>query len=254
LSLTDDKATFFDDLLAQYERDFEAFSRELKRLLGPFIRTGPHTAAEVRAFFQGTGINEVAANFVNQYDTVIQYTQQVATQAGIPLVLPERSLTILSLFKDNQVQNILNASIPIQQNILDASFRYGIEESRLGTIIAELSRDIDIAGRRIISEAFTGASMYDRTIKFGQFKNAGVDLYFYDGPVDGKNRKACEITLGDSRQSTGWTLDGIAGSETPFIACGGYNCRHEWLPFVSGLDDLIKEMQRDAGIVRTVNL
>ena len=47
---------------------------------------------------------------------------------------------------------------------------------------------------------------------------------------------------------TGWTMEEVSASETPFIQCGGYNCRHEWLPFVEGLDDLIKDMQKDAGI------
>jgi len=107
---------------------------------------------------------------------------------------------------------------------------------------------IDTAGRRIATEALTGASMYDRTIKFEQFKHADVELYYYDGPIDKDNRPACSGTLVDPRQSTGWTLAEVQGSMTPFITCGGYNCRHEWLPFVEGLDDLVKDMQRDAGI------
>lgn len=244
-----DKTIFFDDLLSQYELEFEKFSTELKRLLSKFIQSGPHTSAEVTAWFEGTGMSQIATGFVNKYDSVIQYTQQVAKASGIPLVLPDRSLSLLALFKENQVDNIMNAAGIINKGVVDASFRYGIGESKLSTIIAELGKGIDIAGRRIVAEAVTGASMYDRAIKFEQFKHADVELYFYDGPVDSKNRDVCASTLSSPKQSTGWTIGDIQSSETPFVSCGGYNCRHEWLPMVEGLDDLVKEMQRDAGII-----
>ena len=104
-------------------------------------------------------------------------------------------------------------------------------------------------GRRIITEAVTGASIYDRTIKMEQFRHADVELYFYDGPLDKVTRDTCKATLSDGKQGTGWTFAEIQGSETPFITGGGYNCRHEWLPFVEGLGALIKDMQKDAGII-----
>ncbi len=244
----DDKVVFFDDLISQYELEFEKFSTQLKRMLSVFIQSGPHTAAEVAAFFEGTGFGTVATNFVQKYDSVITYVKQVSEVSGIPLVLPERSLSILALYKDNQLQNILDASGSIKKGVVDASFRYGIGEAKLDTIISELGKGIDIAGRRIVSEAVTGASMYDRAIKFEQFKHADVELYFYDGPVDSKNRDECAATLGDPRQGTGWTIADIQSSQTPFVTGGGYNCRHEWLPMVKGLSDLVKDMQKDAGI------
>lgn len=244
----DDKVIFFDDLLSQYELEFQAFSTQLKRMLSVFIQGGPHTSAEVTAFFEGTGFDAVANGFVAKYKSVIDYTKQVSKASGIPMVLPDRSLSLLSLYKDNQVQKILGASEEIMRTVTDASFRYGIGESKLNTIINELSAVIDTTGRRIVTEAVTGASIYDRTIKFEQFKHADVEKYFYDGPVDSKNRDECAATLGDGRQSTGWTIADIQSSQTPFTTCGGYNCRHEWLPMVPGLDDLIKDMQKDAGI------
>jgi len=244
----DDKVVFFDDLLAQYELEFEAFSTQLKRVLAKFIQGGPHTTAEVAAFFEGSGFETVAQNFVAKYDSVIKYTKQVALESGIPLVLPEKSLAILDLYKANEYNKILNASNSILNSVVDASFRYGIGESSLSTIVNELSAVVDTAGRRIITEAVTGASIYDRTIKMEQFKHADVEKFFYEGPLDKVTRDTCLATLNDGKQSTGWTMSEIQDSETPFITGGGYNCRHEWLPFVEGLDDMIKEMQRDAGI------
>ena len=119
---------------------------------------------------------------------------------------------------------------------------------RVSTIIAELSKGVDAVGRRVVAEAVTGASIYDRTIKYQQFTNSEVKLYFYEGPYDKVTRDVCISTIRDPRQSTGWTMADIQGSETPFITCGGYNCRHEWLPMVEGLESAIKDMQKDAGI------
>ena len=248
MSLMDSKTIFFDDLLAQYELEFEAFSTQLKRMMSKFIQSGPHTYEEVAIFFQGSGFETVATSYVQKYDSVIKYTKQVALESGIPLVLPDKSLAILDLYKANEYNKILNASNAILNSVVDASFRYGIGESKLSTIVNELSAVIDTTGRRIITEAVTGASIYDRTIKMEQFRHADVELYFYDGPYDSVTRDECKATLNSSYQSTGWTFAQIQGSETPFITCGGYNCRHEWLPYVDGLDDMIKEMQKDAGI------
>ena len=80
----DDKVIFFDDLLSQYELEFQAFSTQLKRMLSVFIQGGPHTSAEVTAFFEGTGFDAVANGFVAKYKSVIDYTKQVSKASGIP--------------------------------------------------------------------------------------------------------------------------------------------------------------------------
>jgi hypothetical protein len=244
----DDKVKFFDDLLASYELEFEKFGRELKRSLSAFIQSGPHTKAEVGAWFKLSGADRVAQSFINKYDSVIEYTRQVSIESGIPLVLPDRSLNLLTLYKENQMLDILGSAEPILKNVADASFRYGIGEARLETIINELGAVINDTGRRIVTEAVTGASIYDRTIKFEQFRHAGIELYFYDGPYQpgtgpGANRPACRETLEDPRQSTGWTMADIQSSQTPFITGGGYNCRHEWLPMVPELKEELEEVQ-----------
>ena len=253
MSYTTEKAAIFDKLLLDYEREFAQFSVGLKRMLAELIQTGPLTKSEVIAFFSESGMMDVASSFVNRYDEVIDFTAMISKKTGIPLVLPERSLVLLELYKQNQVQNILGASESIMKTVTDASFRYGIGESKMSTIIKELDEIVNVAGRRIVSEAYTGASIYDRTVKYEQFTNAEVELYFYDGPLDKVTRDVCRTTLSNSKQFSGWTIEDIRGSGTPFAVCGGYGCRHEWLPFVEGLDDLIKGMQKDAGITQGIN-
>jgi len=247
VTLIDDKAKYFDALLSQYESAFESYMTGLNKILPGFVRGGPHTKAEVRVFLQEGGLNTLANEMVSKYDDVIGYTKQVASLSGVPLVLPEKSIAFLSLFKDNEIDNILGSAESIIKTVTEASFRHGIGEVPLKTIIKDLQETITTQGRRLITEAHTGANMYERAIKFEQFTNAEVELYFYDGPTDSKNRDECASTLSSSNQSTGWTMGDIQGSETPFIACGGYNCRHEWLPFVPGLDAEIERMAKEAG-------
>ena len=250
MSLLDEKNKVFDKLLLEYEQEFGQFSKELKRDLYRFIQTGPHTKADVLAFFEGTNFTATVNGFVDRYDDVLAYTKRVAKESGIPLVLPERSTSILALYKENQIESILSNQESIIRTVTDASLRYGIGESKIDTIIKEIEGEINTVGRRIITEAHTGASMYDRYVKYEQFNNAKVDLYFYDGPVDSKTRDACMATLNDPRQETGWTMAEIASSETPFITCGGYNCRHEWLPYVENLDAEIERMYGETAGVR----
>ena len=249
MALFDEKNKVFDALLADYEKEFQSFSTQIKRQLSEFIQGGPYTKTEVTTWFiEQNGMDALAQGFVDKYSDVLDYTRQVSREAGIKFVLPQRSADIIGLYQQNQVSNILGSSEEIIKTVTDASLRYGIGEQRLNTIIADLERTVDTVGRRMVTEAFTGASVYDRTVKFEQFQNAGIELYFYSGPLDDVTRDVCVATLSDPLQATGWTLAQIQDSGTPFGSGGGYNCRHEWLPFVPGLDDLIKDMQKDAGI------
>lgn len=242
-----DKAKFFDELQSRYESQIGKFSKILESNLSGFIKGGPYSKAEVDQWLIGLGIQDLSNDFVNHYDDVIEYTKLVSVASDIPLVLPGTSEQVLALYKENQIQYILKASDEIAKTVTGASFRYGVGEDSLKNIIKELESTIETAGRRIVTEAYTGANIYDRTIKFIQFTNSDVELYFYDGPLDSHTREVCQNTLNDPRQATGWRLIDVQSSETPFSTCGGYNCRHEWLPFVPGLDAEIEQAARKAG-------
>ena len=239
-----DKAKFFDDLQRKYELGFEQVAKNIKTNIAGFIKGGPYTNEEVTQWLMGMGIQNISEEMVGSYDGVIQYTKLVAAAANVPLVLPENTATILSLYKENQVQHILRASDEIAKTITDASLRYGIGEQKIATIISDLEKTVETVGRRIVTEAYTGANIYDRTVKYMQFTNANIELYFYDGPLDSKTRDVCQATLNDPRQATGWRLIDVQSSQTPFSTCGGYNCRHEWLPFVPGLNEEIEAMAK----------
>lgn len=248
MSYIDNRNKILNDLIAEFEREFAAYGTKLKRMVEQFIRQGFTSREEAIRFFAGTGYVDVVNSMIAKYDGVMEITRQMSKEIGIPFVLPKTAPGILSLIKDNKVQTLLGANNQIMNTINDSALRFGLGEQSLRTIVTGLSSQIDDFTRRLSTEAFTGASIYERTSKMQLFEEAGIELYFYSGPVDSHNRDECAATLGDSRQSTGWTIADIASSETPFIGAGGYNCRHEWLAMVPGADALVKEMQRDVGI------
>jgi len=249
MSYIDNRNEILNDLIAEFEREFAAYGTKLKRMIEQFIRQGFTSHEEVIRFFAGTGYVDVVNSMIAKYDRVLDVAKQMSTEIGIPFVLPKTAPTILSLIKENKVQTLLNANNQIMNTINDSALRFGLGEQSLRTIVTDITSQIDDFTRRLSTEAFTGASIYERTAKMQLFKQAEIELYFYSGPVDSKNRDSCTNTLADSRQDTGWTMGDIASSETPFIGCGGYNCRHEWLAFVPGADALIKEMQKDIGTI-----
>ena len=254
MSYIDNRNKILNDLIAEFEREFAAYGTKLKRMVEEFIRQGFTSREEAIRFFAGTGYVDVVNSMIAKYDGVLEITRQMSKEIGIPFVLPKTAPGILNLIKDNKVQTLLGANNQIMNTINDSALRFGLGEQSLRTIVTGLSSQIDDFTRRLSTEAFTGASIYERTSKFQLFQEAEIELFFYFGPYipgpgPGTNRPVCQATLEDPRQGTGWTIADIASSETPFIGAGGYNCRHEWLAFVPGADALVKEMQKDANII-----
>jgi hypothetical protein len=119
-----------------------------------------------------------------------------------------------------------------RQDIIKFGIRGQVEGLSLKEMTAGLEKMFAEMGRRLNTEAFTGLGLSDALIKKDLFDKAGIEKYYYDGPSDGKTRTSCQSTLSNSKQAEGWSMEEIGASETPFIERGGYNCRHEWLPFI----------------------
>ena len=149
--------------------------------------------------------------------------------------LNESSLGFLELVSE---QNLINLGVikdTIINTMIDSGLKAKVEGLPFGTIVAQLQEQVQDLGRRLSTEAYTGITGFDKSIKSFEYAEAGVKKYVYVGPADAKTRDECLNTLNDSRQGTGWTRDEIASSGTPFIMTGGYNCRHEWQAFLEDI-------------------
>lgn len=98
-----------------------------------------------------------------------------------------------------------------------------------------------------VSEATTLAETlqqtYFRTVMAEQFaeleeQNGRLRVrYYYDGIRDDKNRLFCVKELNRERPLTRRQIERLDNGQlpNPFLTCGGYNCRHQWLPSAESL-------------------
>lgn len=236
-SILNDKNKYFDDLIRSFERDFKTFSRVIKADLAVLIRQGRLERQFIDAMFQDAELSQLIADFVSKYDEVIRFTKELSQQMGVPFVLPRESLELLERIQEQNIQRLLATREPIVNAMIDAGLRSEVEGVSFDVIQNLLDNTIDELGRRISTEIQTGISIFDRTIKSEQFEEAGIEKFVYWGPLDNKTRIECQEALESEYQKTGWTRDDIesfvASNEhrLSFIGGGGFNCRHEFLPF-----------------------
>ena len=146
--------------------------------------------------------------------------------------LNESSLGFLELVSEQNLVNLGVIKDTIVNTMIDSGLKAKVEGLPFRMIVAQLQEQIQDLGRRLSTEAYTGITGFDKSIKSFEYAEAGIKKYVYVGPADAKTRDECLQTLSDPRQGTGWTRDEIAGSGTPFVSTGGYNCRHEWQAFL----------------------
>jgi hypothetical protein len=242
------KDAHLNSLIIKFEKEFVAFDTKIRTRLSKLLRSPKISRAGIEALFKELGYETLIAKFINEYKSVIKFSKQLSTELGISVILPNRSLFLLNMLKQHSNLKMLHANTAIIDTMMDAGLRFHIEGLSLGSITTEIEKGMGLLGRRISTEAFTGISTYGRTLNSEQYKAADIELFFYDGPVDSHNRDECRAVLNDPRQATGWSRDDIAGSPVDFTTGGGWNCRHEFIPFLPEAQILINEMVSDAQI------
>ena len=227
-----EKNISLDKLIAEFEAEFAQLTRGVKVGFSSLIRKGVPTKEAVLALFDESGYEQLVQGMVDKYGELIKYSVQLGKAVGVPLVLPARSLALIELVKENTLIHFDHLKDAVANNMLDAGLRMEIEGTPLRTIIAELTGDLENIAHKFGAEAHTGASIFDRTIKSEQFKEAGIELFVYVGPNDGKTRDECLEALAAGAV----TREDINGLAVSFSGGGGYNCRHEFLPYVEEID------------------
>ncbi|KPK95801.1 hypothetical protein AMJ80_03575 [bacterium SM23_31] len=229
------KNKYIDKLIADFSKEFEQLSRYLKINISSVIKGGVPTREAIEQLFSEAGYDGIIQNFIDKHTELINYAKQVGGKLGFPLVLTDRSIALLEILEEQSIMRMLTVKDGIINNLIDAGLRGEIEGAGLRTIIAGLADEFDGIAHKFATEAFTGISVFDRTIKSENFKEAGIEKFIYFGPLDELTRDTCRAALTDPRQQTGWTIEEINNSPVGFTIGGGWNCRHEWLPFVGEL-------------------
>ena len=233
-SIIQKKDAHFQAMLNKFDTEFRKLSADAQKMIVALFRNGDYSAESLAQAMAGYDdlINEWAVR--NQ--EAIKYTKMMADELGMSFVITKEAVknfdTIQSINAENLSKNITSYIADMRK----FGVSYKLEGKGLSEITKGLESKFEELGRRLNTEAYTGIRMADASVKQDFFKKAGITKYYYDGPNDSKTRDVCANTLSDPRQADGWTLKEVNTSDTPFIERGGFNCRHEWLPFVEGLN------------------
>lgn len=232
-SILIEKQKFFDSLIVDFEQQYGQAAKRVIAGLKGMVGTADWTYENIQAAFTEAGFDQIAGSFIEQFIEVIKYQRMLAEELQIPFAVSEKGLDFAALIQENELRKVITNKDAIINDMIEAGLRSEIEGTGFNQLVADFDISLEELGRRAATEVFTGISIFDRTIKSEQFRESGIELFWYAGPEDDKNREACVDVLDDEKQDTGWTRDDIASlAEVDFTTAGGYNCRHEWLPFV----------------------
>lgn len=224
------KDTEVQRMLAAFDKEVMSFSLEARKMISRLFRDGVYDIEEIQLALEP--FKEVAEDWAARQAKMVSFSKQVAVSTGVSFAMTEDGINKLMLLQENNLEKMASINDLYARDIQKFGIQSAIEGKSLKEITAGLGDYFETMGRRLNTEAFTGMNIASAAINKDAFENAGIDKFYYAGPYDGKTREACEATLKDEKQATGWTAEQIAQSQTPFIERGGYNCRHEWLPFV----------------------
>lgn len=233
-SIIQSKDQQIQTIISNFEKEFNAMSEVLQKQLTLLFQRGIYDKETIVNLFSANGYDDIIDSVGNSYFEAIKYTKQIADEIGYKFVLTNDAIERFDLLQEISIDKMLDMKNNYANDMRSFAIQYELEGKRFRELEFKnfLNDSFATMSRRLATEAYTGIAIADRALKNDFFSGAGIELYYYDGPNDNVTRDSCRTTLSDSRQSTGWTIQEINASLTPFIECGGWNCRHEWLPFI----------------------
>jgi hypothetical protein len=217
--------------LDQFEREFLALGAKAQKDLIRLLQSGEIDRTAVHAVLSRHGLYDIAEDIVERQTLLLQFSKSIGAEIGYKFAMTPGNIRMFDAIQDVTLENL---SVSIRKYITDIQaygIRHQLEKQSLKTLSLGLQEHFEAFGRRTATEAYTGMSMAVNANDKMLYENAGIERFIYVGPYDGKTRDRCRATLESSRQATGWTMEQVNNSETPFIEAGGYNCRHRWMAF-----------------------
>jgi len=234
-TLLQQKNKKIDALVEQFRTVYSRMQPEIFREIQAQFKKGLFNDKVIQDVFINAGFEDLYKGFVDEFGEMVKYSKMLSDELGIGFNVSPKQFELLDALAV-QVETNFSASLAKYSNDLA---RAGLQSKLGGMGFQQIVQDLKVqfadSFRRFETEAYTGITQFDSAMNLQLFESAGIQKYVYVGAWDGKTRVACEETLKDARQDTGWTMEEINSSGTPFIERGGYNCRHEWLPWVSDI-------------------
>ena len=232
-----DKQKFIDSMVKEFNAKYSRIQKPIFSQIQKLFANGEFSDEAVIAVFRDFGFEELYVSYIQEFGKLQQFGQDLTKELGLKATLSREARNLLDI-AGTQLANTFDKSMRLySNNLVTSALRSRLGGLTFNEVVAssQLTEIFNAGSRRWITEAFTGISQFDRATNMQLFESAEIEKFVYVGEDDERTRQRCQDTLRDPKQDTGWTLQEIDSSQTPFVDCGGYNCRHEWLPFVGEL-------------------
>lgn len=251
----DKQTANFEELVAQITE--RAHARVIARLaarLGEDKLRGSvgSSRAEVKLFRQissmidnemrALGIDDAAEMFVQEFGYQAKFLEETFDLLGLPrvkLTAAQRSASLVALQDASHgalLDTVKATATLAQRDILAQAGRVTFDE---------LANLVSVRAKRSLEEAKgladTAMVTYHRSLNATAMEaieaQMGVLRYRFFGPKDKFNRPFCAAILNKpSKTYTRKQIDEMSNGQLPepFLTCGGYRCRHQWLMVPKG--------------------
>ena len=183
---------------------------------------------------------EFVAQFPGQYTYFEQIIEQISATLKRPLVavLTNADEAVLSSFQLSASDG-LSAVVEGVAAAAKRKAMLSVGALKFGDLVDTIATTFTRATGEATTLGATSTSMFFRTMTsqaFGAIERTapkGAVRYQYDGPKDKLTRPYCERMLARSRRAplTRAQIEQTDNGQlpNPFLTCGGYNCRHQWI-------------------------
>ena len=219
------------------------FAGDLSRVVG----SGTFDLASIKAEMTALGYDEAIIDGLSQFDEVFKLSEKMFNLGEVPFLwTPENEAAFGAMLRAKSDMILNGIKDRFARDMVDYATSVKLSGKPSSQVIQEVSERFATEGRRIGTEVDTALASFDRASKKMLYDNAGVEKYVYVGPLDKVTRDVCAAVMSDDRQRTGWTAEDIANFPgVDIVTGGGYNCRHDWMPFDRELESELDKIYKD---------
>lgn len=226
------KDAYTQNLLNNFNKIWDSMAPNIQKGVVSLFRSNNYSVSAIENVFSELGFDDLTGEVAIRINKMMKLSSDMSKELGYSFMLGRDNVELFDELSQLNVETLLNTKKQIAHDLKRFALQAELEGLKFKDIAAGLKNTFDEMGRRLNTEIYTGIRTFESSLDKISMINGGIKKFKYMGPVDSKNRDACQATLQDSRQETGWTAEEVENSNTPFIERGGWNCRHRWVAFV----------------------
>lgn len=251
--------TFLDEAIAAYLLLFSGALSRMKRRIIKAVSDlavdkddnlrGPRGATrqvatvrrEVAAAF-ATTFETAAKTVTDNYHRLLRHVVDQHKRLGIDATVTGFNREVLRALSAQSLRNYEALGLAAQERIGQLVYDTIVTRGDIGDLASGIegivSGGVDVRGRplELYVAVYTTDSVMNvyRAMNLMKAEEAGIDTFLYVGGIIRNTRRFCRARDGniyDRETINSWasmTWSGKSGH--PMTHCGGYNCRHHWMP------------------------